>query len=72
MDILLFALNVAWKVLVLFMGWSLFIYVVKNGSGTFREILETISVALRTFGHWVRKTCLNYLKKESEAKEETP
>lgn len=69
MDILLFALNMAWKVLVLFMGWSLFAYVVRNGSGTFRELLDTISVTLRTFGHWIRKQCLSYLKRESEAKE---
>ena len=65
MDVLLFALNLSWKILVLCMGWMLFKYVLKNGSGTFKEFLETISLALRTFGHWIRKVCLNYLRKES-------
>lgn len=66
MDILLFALNLAWKILVLCMGWTLFRYVVKNGNGTFKEILDTIALGLRTFGHWIRKQCISYLKKESE------
>ena len=72
MDVLLFALNLAWKILALCMGWMLFKYVVRNGSGTFKELLDTVSVALRTFGHWIRKTCLNYLKKESAEAGEEP
>lgn len=65
MDVILFALNLSWKILVVCMGWMLFKYVLKNGSGTFRDFLDTVSIALRTFGHWIRKTCLNYLKRES-------
>ena len=64
MDVILFMLNLAWKVLALCLGWMLFKYVIKNGSGTFRELLDTITIMLRTFGHWIRKTCLNYLKRE--------
>lgn len=72
MEIMLWALNLAWKVLVVCMGWMLFRYVVKNGKGTFGELLDTISAVLRTMGHAIRKMCLNYLKKEeSEVKEET-
>ena len=70
MDVLLFALNLSWKILVLFMGWTLFKYVLKNGSGTFKEFLDTVGIALRTFGHWIRKVCLNYLRKESAEAEE--
>ena len=72
MDVILFMLNLAWKILALCMGSMLFKYVLKNGSGTFREILDTISLGLRTFGHWVRKMCLNYLKKESAEAEGEP
>ena len=69
MEIMLWALNLAWKVLVVCMGWMLFRYIVKNGKGTFGELLDTISAVLRTMGHAIRKMCLNYLKKEeSEAK----
>lgn len=68
MDVLLFALNIAWKVLALIMGWSLFTYVVRNGSGTFKEFLDTVGVVIRTAGHWIRVQCLSYLKKESENK----
>lgn len=72
MDVILFALNLAWKILAICLGWMLFKYVLKNGSGTFKEILDTISVALRTFGHWIRKICLNYLRKESAEAEGEP
>ena len=70
MDVILFMLNLAWKILAVCMGIMLFKYVLKNGSGTFKELLDTISIALRTFGHWLRKVCLSYLKKESAEAEE--
>lgn len=75
MDVILWSLNFAWKILAICMGFMLFKYVLKNGSGTFKEVLDTISAVLRTCGHWLRKHCLNYLKKESaeaEAKTEIP
>lgn len=67
MDVLLFALNLAWKILVLCMGWMLFKYVLKNGSGTFKEFLETVGLALRTFGKWIQTVCMSYLCKEEPA-----
>ena len=70
MDILLYALNIAWKVTILCIGWTLFKYVVKNGSGTFKDLLDTIGIGLKTFGHWFRMKCLNYLKREQEAKDD--
>lgn len=67
MDFMLWCLNIAWKVLIVCMGWMLFRYIVRNGKGTFSEVLETIGIALKTFGHAIRKWCLNYLKKEESA-----
>ena len=72
MDVILWSLNFAWKILAICIGFMLFKYVLKNGSGTFKEVLDTVSVALRTFGHWLRKHCLNYLKQESAAAEVKP
>lgn len=65
MDFMLFMLNVAWKTLMVVIGWMVFRYVLKNGSGTVREILEALSAMLKAFGHWVKKMCLGYLNKES-------
>ena len=67
MDFMLWCLNIAWKVLIVCMGWMLFRYIVRNGKGTFSEVLDTIGIALKTFGHAIRKWCLNYLKKEESA-----
>lgn len=72
MDFILWALNIAWKVVCIAAGFIILKFIIQNGSGTFRELLETISVALKTIGHFIRKTCLGYLTKEKESTKEKP
>lgn len=66
-----FALSVAWKVLILMVGWYVFRYAVHNGKGTVRDILDTLTAIAKAIGHWIRQLCFGYLKKEAE-KEEAP
>lgn len=66
-----FALNMAWKILAIVGGWMLFKYVLKNGSGTMRDILDTISVAFKALGHAIRKWCIGYLKREASGDEQS-
>jgi hypothetical protein len=70
MEFIFWTLNIAWKVLGLCIGWMLFRYILKNGSGTFRDILDTITIGIKAMGHAIRKKMLNYLKKESEAEDQ--
>ena len=70
MDFILFMLRVAWKILAIVGGFMILKYVLRNGSQTMRDILDTISVAAKAVGHWIRKVCIGYLRKESEAKEQ--
>ena len=69
-EFMVFALNLSWKILGLVFGWMLFKYLLKNGSGTFREILDTITIGLRAMGHAIRKKLLTYLRKEAEQEKE--
>ena len=64
-----FALNVAWKVLIVMAGWYIFRYVVRNGKGTMRDILDTITAVMKAVGHWIRERCFSYLKKEAKKEE---
>lgn len=62
-----FMVNFAWEILLICVAFALFGYITKNGFGTIREIASTIATMIRTFGHWIRKRCLDYLKKEESA-----
>ena len=70
-DILLFALNVAWKVLCLVAGWILFRYVLKNGKGAIHEILDTISLILTAGCKVLKKKLVQLLRKENGQIEES-
>lgn len=60
-----FMVGCAWELILIFVAFAIFGYITKNGFGAVREILSTITTVLKTFGHWVRKKCLEYLKRES-------
>lgn len=62
-----FMVGCAWELILIFIAFAIFGYITKNGFGAVREILSTITTLLKTFGHWVRKKCLEYLKKEESA-----
>ena len=69
MDFILFMLRVAFKVLAIVGGFMVLRYVLKNGSQTMRDVLDTISMMAKATGHWIRKNCIRYLiREEQEAK----
>ena len=68
-DILLFALNLAWKIVALAAGWLLFKYVLKNGTGVFHDLLETLTMALSAGCKIIRKKLVQRLRKENQTEE---
>ena len=46
-EMLSWLLRIGWKLAVLYIGYTALKYVVKNGNRTFREIMETIGMAIR-------------------------
>lgn len=68
-DVLLFALNLAWKLLAVAFGWMLFRYVLKNGKGAFHDLLETLEIAISAGCKLVRRKLVQKLQKENKRKE---
>lgn len=66
LDIMLFMLNVAWKLLGIACGWMLFRYLLRNGKGTFKELLETCGSAIKTGCYFIRKKLAEKLIREKE------
>lgn len=64
-DVLLFFLNLAWKVLALAAGWILFKYVLKNGKGAFKELLETIGLMVRAGCKLLKRKLIQMLDRET-------
>jgi len=70
LEFMAFMLNLAWRALGVICGWLLLKYILKNGTGTLKEILDTITIGLRAMGHAIRKKLLGYLKREAEQERE--
>ena len=68
-DILGWMLGIAWKLLVLALGYTTLKYVVRHGKGTFRDILETAGLAIRAGCLTARKKLVEKLQKEETAEE---
>lgn len=64
-DVLLWFLNMAWKILALAFGWMLFKYVLKNGKGAFHELLETTGLIVRAGCKLLRKKLIQLLDRET-------
>ena len=64
-DVLLWFLNLAWKVLALAAGWILFKYVLRNGKGAFKDLLETIGLMVRAGCTLLRKKLIQLLDRET-------
>lgn len=48
MDTIMWFVNLAWRILLLYIGWIVFRFIMKNGRGTIKEILETIGIVIKT------------------------
>ena len=65
-EFMLFCLNIAWKVLGLVFGWYILTYVVRNGAGTFRTIMDTIFGIIKLIGIKIRRMVVQCLQREAE------
>ena len=72
MGIILWCLDLSWKILGIVFGFMLLKYLVSNGAEGFKEFLATISLGLRAMGHAIRKKLISYLRKESAEAEGEP
>lgn len=61
--------QIALGMITFIVGWQVFGYILKNGRGGMREFLDTLTLILKSIGHWIRMRCLGYLKREAERKE---
>lgn len=66
LDIMLFMLNLGWKILGIACGWILLRYILRNGKGTFKDVLETLGSAIKTGCYFIRKKLAEKLLKEKE------
>lgn len=71
LEIMLFMLNLSWKILGIACGWILLKYLLRNGKGTFKEVLETLGSAIKTGCYFIRKKLADSLRKEKATIETT-
>lgn len=76
MDAMLWLLNIAWKMMLLIIGWKTIRYVTKNCGGTFQEVLNTIGLCLKAGCTILRDKALKRLstarKTETQTEYQTP
>ena len=70
MAILEFALNCAWKVLILSLSVYLFVYVVRNGKQGIKELFRTIEALIRGGCALARRKLIKRLEAETSHTEE--
>ena len=46
-DVMMFMLGIAWKIFGLMIGWMLLKHLMREGTGTFRELLDTAAMAIK-------------------------
>ena len=63
-DFMIMLLNLSWKALCVVAGWLIIKYILRNGTGTVKEILDTIFIGIRAMARAIRMKLYNYLKKE--------
>ena len=61
--------QIALGLVTFILGWMVFGYILKHGKQGMGEFLDTVSLVLKSLGHWIRMKCLGYLKREAERKE---
>ena len=64
-----FMLNVGWKTLGIVFGWLLLKYIIRNGTGTIREVLDTIGIGIKAACLAIRKKIREKLLKEEDKEE---
>lgn len=70
LEFMMFMLDISWKILGVVFGFILLKYVIKNGTGAFRDIIETIGIGVRAMSTAIKRKLLNYLKKENAEREQ--
>ena len=64
-NLLMWTLNIGWKTLVFVCGWMLIKWFIRNGKGVFRDVLETITLAMESVCAFIRRKLITKLRKEA-------
>ena len=72
METILWMLEVAWKLLAIYMGFVLFRFILKEGRGTFKDLLRTINLWIQGISLKIRRNTAEYLKEEVTTEPPTP
>ena len=64
-------LNIGWKTLGIVFGWLLLKYIIRNGTGTIKEVLETVGIGIKAGCLAVRKKIREHLLKDEKKVEAT-
>lgn len=65
-------LSMSWKVFGIMAGWMLIKHLMREGTGTLKELLETIGVAIRAGCLMTKKALWAKIKEEREAEKVEP
>lgn len=68
-NLLMWTLNIGWKTLVFVCGWMLIKWFIRNGKGVFRDVLETITLAMESVCAFIRRKLITKLRKEANIQE---
>ena len=64
MDAIIWSLNLALKLLGIAIGFMIFKEIIKHGTGTFRNIVETIGLGIQAICLKIRSALLKAIQKE--------
>lgn len=71
-DALAMLLNISWKVFGIMLGWMLIKHLMKEGTGTVKELLETTGVAIRAGCMLAKKRLWAKIREEKEPERVEP
>lgn len=71
MNTIMWMLDVAWKLLAIYMGFVLFRFILKEGRGTFKDLLRTLNMSIQAISLKIRRGTARYLATE-ETESEPP
>lgn len=64
LEIIQFMLGIAWRVIAIYIGFLLLKELIRGGSDTVREMIETIGVAFRAALFHIRKALVEKVQRE--------
>lgn len=65
-EAIMFAINIAWKLLAVAAAWMVFKYIMRDGKDTVADLLETIGMAIHAGSLTLKRKLWAKIKKENK------